>query len=205
MAIMRALVRFPAASLDTEDDVTNTWHFDLTTFEEGDITPVETALDTFYTSFITSLAASHTWSSGRIKWYNLADTEPRAPVKDTAFVISGTASANQLPRELAICLSFQGSQISGIRQARRRGRVYLGPFGTGANGTDGMIATSLTTTISTAAGVLLGASAAASNWAWIVYSPTMGEGAPVDNGWVDNAWDVQRRRGVDASVRTTFG
>jgi len=205
MAILRALVRFPAASLDTEDDVTNTWHFDLTTFAEGDITPVETALDAFYTSCIGQLANTHTWTNGRIKWYNLADSTPRAPIKDTVFVVSGSTGGNPLPRECAICVSFQGTQISGVRQARRRGRIYLGPVASATTlATTGLIASTATAAIRTAAENLLIASAAASNWAWIVWSPTADEGAPVDNGWVDDAFDTQRRRGTDASTRVTF-
>jgi len=207
MAIIRAQVSFPAASADSEDTVVNNWHFDVTDPEtEGNLTPVATALDTFYTSLISYFATSNVWSNGRIKMYDYDDPPPRAPLYDQPFVVTGSGSGTWLPRECAICLSFQGDQISGIRQARRRGRVYLGPLGSATNNTTtGMVVTAVTTAIAAAATTLMTADVAASGWAWIVYSPTMGEGAPVTNGWVDNAWDIQRRRGVDADVRTTFG
>jgi len=204
MTLCRALVTFPAASADSEDIVVNTWHFDLASTDEGGTTDATTALDAFYTSFITSLSASHTWASGRIKWYDLTDPEPRAPIHDTGFAISGTASANQLPRECSICVSFQGDQVSGVSQARRRGRIYLGPWGTGANNTSGMVASSLVTTLATACGTLLSASEADADYQWVVYSRTTGLAVPVTNGWVDDAWDTQRRRGVDATTRTVF-
>jgi hypothetical protein len=38
----------------------------------------------------------------------------------------------------------------------------------------------------------------------VLYSRTSGSSVLIDNGWVDNAPDIQRRRGIDPSARTTF-
>jgi len=37
---------------------------------------------------------------------------------------------------------------------------------------------------------------------WQVWSPTDNQGRDVTNAWVDDAWDVQRRRGLRASTRS---
>jgi hypothetical protein len=46
---------------------------------------------------------------------------------------------------------------------------------------------------------------AASNPATLaVWSPSNGDAVPVTDGWVDNAWDTQRRRGIDRTARSTW-
>jgi hypothetical protein len=37
---------------------------------------------------------------------------------------------------------------------------------------------------------------------WVVYSPKLDAFAEVDNLWVDNAFDTQRRRGERPTART---
>jgi len=67
---------------------------------------------------------------------------------------------------------------------------------------------------------LFTASSASAVWKWAVFSPTIAGGwflpdtegppnlpaaySPVQSGWVDNAWDTQRRRGLEATARTVF-
>jgi hypothetical protein len=41
-------------------------------------------------------------------------------------------------------------------------------------------------------------------WNWVAYSPTADEANQITNGWVDNAWDTQRRRGLYYSQRGTY-
>jgi hypothetical protein len=48
------------------------------------------------------------------------------------------------------------------------------------------------------------AAIASASWDWVVYSPTDDAYHEVANGWVDNAWDTQRRRGYKPTSRTTF-
>ena len=51
---------------------------------------------------------------------------------------------------------------------------------------------------------LINASHASTNWGWAVYSPFLDEWYPPTDGWVDNGWDIQRRRKKAASQRGTF-
>lgn len=92
-------------------------------------------------------------------------------------------------------------------QARRRGRIYLGPFGQTVLGTTAVTSdrplAAAVTAIANAATALATATAGAVV-PWVIYSPTNGSGAVVTDGWVDNAFDTQRRRGVAATSRTLW-
>jgi len=50
----------------------------------------------------------------------------------------------------------------------------------------------------------MAAMAADANNDWIVYSTVDQAGHEVIGGWVDNAWDIQRRRGELSTSRLTF-
>jgi hypothetical protein len=204
MAIVKAQVSFPSVGADTEDTVVNTWHFDVDNADVAGVTTAQAALDSFYTSIKSYLSVLQDWNGGAIKWYNLADAEPRAPFAEGSFVVSGAVSPGTMPPELAICLSFQGIRVSGISQARRRGRVFLGPLGNNAvSSTTGRVASGAYTAIQTAAATLLGGSGIG-DWTWIIWSKASSSQVVVDNGWIDDAPDVQRRRGVDPSTRVLF-
>jgi hypothetical protein len=101
-------------------------------------------------------------------------------------------------------LSFQGTPLSGTPQSRRRGRIYFGPFRTSGLNTQGRPAAGLITSLVNAGDALLAASDAAANWQWVIWSPTTGLEVGVANGWVDDEFDTQRRRGRVPTARTTF-
>jgi hypothetical protein len=205
MPIVRAQVSIPAFSTVSEDTVTNTWHFTATDTEEGTLASMQAALVAMYEGFDTWKSDLHVWQNSRVKWYDLDDEEPRVPVKDAAIAFTSAPIGDSLPHECAAVLSFHGDYVSGASQARRRGRIYFGPLNTSAvTASSGMLASALPTGLATAAGVFLTTSNAASDWAWVVYSPTSNQAFPVVAGWVDNAVDIQRRRGFKASTRTLF-
>lgn len=143
-----------------------------------------------------------------IKLYNQEDVEPRSPVEELTFGLTGLSAATALPAEVALCSSFQGDPVSGQNQQQRRGRIYISGWINSANGSGGRP--------SQATRILLGnATAQLSNdlqaigsgltqVVWVVYSRTADENAQITNGWVDDAWDTQRRRGVKPSTRTTW-
>jgi hypothetical protein len=136
--------------------------------------------------------------------YNLAHAEPRTPVREDGLALT-VGAETVLPGEVALCVSFQAQGTSGEPQARRRGRVYLGPFNTGVLVTGSMDGRPSSTLVGNA--VSFGEELLAVDHidvAWAVYSPTDDIARPVDNGWVDDAFDTQRRRGLRATARTTF-
>jgi hypothetical protein len=144
--------------------------------------------------------------------YNLADAKPRTPIFDDDMTL-GLGTGDALPNEVAICLSYRGALGSGVIPARHRGRIFLGPWdasvldqGTG----DSIVDSSVQNGIKDAAETLMNASTTSGN-PWCVYSPTtdltettLDSGFQVVAGWVDNAFDIQRSRGGNASSRSEF-
>jgi hypothetical protein len=141
------------------------------------------------------------------KLYNLEDDEPR-PVRGSS--TKTVAKITMGPPELAVCLSFYAVQ----NIPRRRGRIYMGPIAaakTGADRPDSALQNEVLG-YATSFSALGGA-----NIDWVILSlvdsvangwnPRTGDGTPivhqVTNAWVDNEWDVQRRRGYKSNTRVT--
>lgn len=193
-----------------EDAVTNTWHFHNNDVYE-DLDNVRDMLLNFYTvvapdapsaitDFYSGLSLTGVWT---LKAYYLEDPKPRSPI----FTWTGDESFGQsaiLPTEVALVQSFQAEVESGTIAARRRNRVYLGPFAASANSSAGRPVDDLVATMLFAGKQLQKESDASVRWQWRVYSPTDNESYPTRNGWVDNAWDTQRRRGLTYTQRGSF-
>lgn len=127
-----------------------------------------------------------------------------------------TAGYTSYPDEVAVCLSFHSLYAGdvefgpgGVRpRARDRGRIYLGPWTSGASVADATtnrlsLGASGRDTIVAAANRLLAGNAAGADWSvWSRANSTMD---PVSGGWVDDAFDTQRRRGEASGARATFG
>lgn len=204
MPIVRAQVSIPRSNTNSEDIVTNTWHFTTTGVSEGFDNDILTALAALYEGLDTYKSNAYLWSGTRVKMFNLEDSEPRVPIVDESLGLSSAPSGTPLPSEVAVCLSFNGEYVSGASQARRRGRIYFGPLNSGAMGTTGYLAASLLTAAQTACTAFLLASTTASDWAWVVYSPSSAQAFPVVEGFIDDAPDIQRRRGWDRLSYVTF-
>lgn len=205
MPILRAVVELQKTSGIPADAVVNRFHFDCTSDVAGVTDTIDTALVTFYSSIDTHFSLLMATTGQTVTWYNLEDPEPRVPLRTTApfgqFSVGGTA----LPAEVALCMSFQATRVSGVNQARRRNRVYLGTFAKAASAdSTGRPTTTCRGDIASAGGALLATSDGTATWTWVTRSETSTATAAVDNGWVDDAWDTQRRRGVEPSARSTF-
>jgi hypothetical protein len=215
MPFIRALVELNNDSLQPVDRSTNTWHFELPDATAPTLALLTTQLDDFYTS-VGGLFGPQLTGTGNIKYYNLEDAEPRAPIGTG--LVTFTPGANGFPSEVAICLSYQGTLVSGESQARRRGRLYLGPLSitTGSiDSGDVRVTAAARTTIATAADALMDSTTIAGR-RWCVFSPATAGPPPwsagtlldafvtITNGWVNNDFDTQRSRGLRSSARTIF-
>lgn len=137
------------------------------------------------------------------KIYKLSDLKPRVPIVRTHTTTKVKSSTLLWPEESAVCISFSAAPP---HTPRRRGRVYIGPL----NGSV-CVEENVTGIMRVTPGVQQDFSAAAVRLAnhvdagWLIHS-TIGGGtfAAVETGWVDNAFDTQRRRGPDASNRFTW-
>jgi hypothetical protein len=199
-------VSLPMDSGLPEDAVVNTWS--IFTADPKDVSiaeNAETAIKAVYTAVQGHLSAL---LSGVItfKWYDRADPLPRAPWHTVSSTITPPAGVGSMPQEVALCLSFHAAPVSGVIPARRRGRVYMGPFSNAEAGfAGGRPGATLMDNLRDAGAALVVASQAAADWTWQVWSTVDAAGREVVGGHVDNAWDTQRRRGVAPNTRDTFG
>lgn len=212
MPIIRSQVRLPYFTNQPEDVVTNTWHFysdGVTPFEDAATYLAERLQDT-YQAVYTGLGGANwvTWANCTVQSYDLSTPEPRVPEITSIPITGNTTSTNANAPETSIVLSYQAVPSAGIPQARRRGRIYWGALGPSAisNGSSSTFPkpdTSWVTTMIAAveANILDTGDAGLT---WVVWSPTSLQSADVDNGWVDNAIDTQRRRGNKATARTLW-
>lgn len=202
MALYRATVIIKSVTNVIEDAATNTFHFDADTV--GDLAAVSAALQTCYQAMRTHYSNLMAQNGHEIKYYRLSDPPPRATVRLDTFNFTTAPTVAPLPTEVAMTVSFQGGASSGQPQSRRRGRIFFGPLNTSAVDGSAFLASGVRTAAVNAFGVLLDASQAATAWKWSVFSTVNGTGVEVQNGWVDNAFDTQRRRGRRTTARTVF-
>lgn len=188
-----------------KDSVVNT--FAVRAIDGGaEFADINNCVDAFYNQIASLL--SPTVNSGANKHitrvYHLTEPEPRPPVYVGTFTQAGTGQP--LPAEVALCSSFQAVPVAGQRQSRRRGRLYIGPLNTGTAVLDSGYSRPSGTTMNTLATATqqLWIALAADGWALSVWSRVTNTLVPVDNGWVNNEWDTQRRRGPEVSSRVTW-
>lgn len=235
MALVRAQVALAASNGLPEDVTVNTFHFSTGDVASSTLDDIASALTEFYTvvpigppagaNALYSFFSTEVAQNGHvIKFYNLDEDPPRVPMQENTFNLPTAPNGDALPGEVACVLSFQATPQSGLSQARRRGRIFLGRLDKDSS-TAGRPSSALMGTLASAGEDLLGLSDGAALWTWIVYSapydgmvrdvdgnlvphPTRSAYpetfAPVANGWVDNAFDTQRRRGLAATARTLW-
>lgn len=207
MAIWNVQCEFGAVSNLPEDRIVYTFNF------EGSPTATDTAniddmlwdfFDTPQTTWAPTDRMSNQVFNGDVlfKIYCQEDPAPRPPRAEYEHSFSPIASPT-LPAEVALCLSYHAATVAGQSQARRRGRVYLGPF-LQADDASGRPDNDIITMVLAQASHLLAEANASVTWEWIVWSRAAAAGYEVTGGWCDDAWDTQRRRGPAPTSRTTW-
>lgn len=132
-----------------------------------------------------------------VKLYNLNDEQPRRP-KATVVKNANQAQQPSYMREIALCLSFSG----GTGQPHQRGRLFI-PHVKCSNVAPGPRPEAAAQT-KVAALVPIFAGLGGVNVDWGVYSPTRKVFTKAEKFYVDDEWDVQRRRG-DRPIGRTSG
>lgn len=198
MALVRAQCVFEWSDSLPRDAVTHTLHFSVAegvVWGGAEFDSLASDLRAIWDGFTAYSTRKRT-----VKLYDLDDPMPR-PVKaisastNTPGAMSGTGN-----RDVALCLSYYGER----NLPRTRGRIYLGPFSaTDVGGQKPPAA--LTTLIQTLPPAFSGLGGP--NVDWVVYSPTGQSHEKVQNWWIDNEWDTQRRRGLkgDTRIKGTTG
>lgn len=204
-----------AKTLLPEDVFVNTWHFK---WDGNGIEPdIETAADLislrlqdFYNAVdpthgsLASHLPDFLTTAAKIKVYHSAEAEPRTP-HERDYTLANIAPGTHLPTEVAACLSFYANKNT----ATTRGRVFLGPLKASASFTapnsTPRVATSFRDLVSAAA-VRMSGSGDGLHWCTRNVNTSTGvtTWSAVTAGWVDDAFDTQRRRGIKASARTVW-
>lgn len=174
---------------------------------EGDgpnVTTTVTAIKAFYDGIRAALLSNDIAQNGHItKFYALPGVMPNYPYDEVTWNLSSAPSGAGLPREVALAASFQGSRAAGYPQARRRGRIFIGPLLSGVN-SNGRPSTAAKDALVAACETLHDALHVSPNEYWAVWSTVDQDAVEVQNGWVDDAFDTQRRRGVEVTTRTVW-
>jgi len=196
--ILHTVDAFPA------NYVTNSIAF-IGTDPVADATAITTHIKTFYDTWRNTYMSSAIAQNGHeVKFYDLPGVMPNYPVLETTFNLAAAPAATPLPSELAICVSFNGQRVPGFPQARRRGRIYCGPLGTNANSNGRPAAAFITAMTGAASAFKASIDGMASDTEWAIWSVADQTGVDIVGGWVDNCFDVQRRRGIEETSRTTW-
>lgn len=226
MAIIEAMVVLAKTSGLPEDAVQNTFHFEWPGAPpiSVDFDNLRDDIEGFYNSVglgnVMGYGLSRAANANLIKFYTL----PAVPgpsgsptATRTWTLVAATPGGSSLPDEVAMCMSFRGSYTGLVEEeadgdrprSRTRNRVFLGPWttfvetlGTSAVG-DQRVNAATRATIVAAAAAQLGAAAFADGWIWQTWSRTDWDGDEVEEVWVDDAFDTQRRRGVAPSTRSS--
>lgn len=200
-----------------KDVITNTFHFNWTGAgdpDDADFGLLADSVANFYETLYpvggtSDLAPFVDKTKYRTKIYDLVLPKPRVPVFERVETLAVDVAANSnIPAEVSLCISYYATPVSGISPASMRGRIYLG----GLSNTIGNAATTNSFPVPSTAFTTLCINAAkglvnnepTSHFQWVVYSEKLGVPHPIVGGWVDNAFDTQRRRGQAATARTMW-
>lgn len=144
---------------------------------------------------------------------HLDGTPHGSPIASRSFTLVAPPDSSPLPAEVAICLSYHSAFGTDLEEsgsmrpkARDRGRIYLGPLNIltlseDSAGHEAFVTPNCRQTIAEAAA---GFGADLDLATWCVWSRADAALKPVVAGYVDNAFDVQRRRGVKSTARFNF-
>ncbi len=216
MAIIRAMHTIQHVSAVPANAVTNVFHFST-----GLPQPMASELDyivagikeffdvpapTSAPAALAGLLSINLSSANRsIKLYNLADAKPRSPLRNDVSTMAGTG-VSSFPHEVALVGSYRSFAQSGVPQRRRRGRLYLGPLTDqpqDVSRTGGDVRPSLFAR-ETLVGAMKRLALRSAEASWVTLSTVDGFVGTVVGGFVDDAYDTQRRRGTEAVTRSIF-
>lgn len=188
------------------DRAVNTWYVDTNATELTYVDSIIALNKAFYDDIAQYISKAWMGPGSTVKVYQLLDPIPRVPVAtDFRATEIPSAGAQPMPDEVACCLSYSAGAVSGVPNARRRGRLYLGPLNVSAVSATGNESPRPAAAFKTAvldAAVEWNNALEALACSWVQYSPTAQLVTNVANCWVDDAFDTQRRRGVAPTVKT---
>lgn len=194
-----------------EDRAVNVFHFVGGSDYASDAAVAITRVTTFYNGLASGQSNSigsylSPWINrdAELRTYDLTTAKPRVPTI-TPIVLNAVLNNFGLPEEVALVTTFFGSPPV---TRRRRGRLYIGPLNSSTSVIDhgdssGPATPGLQIVLDLRDATKLLATANAVQWCIRSSLPTENF-VPVAAGYVDNAFDTQRRRGPDPTSRETW-
>ena len=147
--------------------------------------------------------ALEAWDTGgrqlTVKLYNIDEEAPghiNRP-KATTVIGAGLASPSPYPPEVACCLSFYG----GNNEPRQRGRLYVPPAVASTEAQANRPGATLIGKVHALGPIF--ANLGGVNCDWIVWSKANESATAVTDYFVDDEWDVVRKRGLVPVARVT--
>jgi hypothetical protein len=129
---------------------------------------------------------------------NVYDAEKAPPSYPLATATNGSGhTTTNVVREVSLCLSY----FSAHNRPSLRGRLYIpgfyigGPFGERPSPTQMQNALDWRLVMTT--------NMEAGGYQWALWSRKLRQASPVTDCWVDDEWDIQRRRGMRGTTRVT--
>lgn len=203
MANIQAQVIIRTADAIPENFVTNTFAFDYTN-SQANLDATTDAIKAFYDDINAQCFPDTVAQNGHVVKYYIANgPKPNYPQFEDTFNLTSAPSGDPLPSECAIVLSFQGTRVPGQAQARKQGRIYIGPLDDIVN-LDGRPSGTTRGVIGTAAVDFATAIDSNTDGVWGVYSTVNDSVSEITNGWIDDTFDTQRRRGLAVTSKTIW-
>nr|CRY97341.1 hypothetical protein [uncultured prokaryote] len=200
MPITRVQVVAPTSTGDPADDATNTLYFNTGALDAPTGADLVAGIKAFYEEIPMSgyQALNGVWY---VKCYNAQAAKPNYPYFEDSFQLTRGVSANWLPPQLSIVLSYFNTTETTVPRARRRGRCYLPWLAAGYLDTQGRVST--TTRDAIWDGVDAMNTAVADSGIHVIYSGVRDEFSFIDEYRLDNSVDVIRRRKTPATLTWT--
>jgi hypothetical protein len=211
MTAIRVMAIFHGPGDLGPDRIINTWHFIGTADYDASATFARRSVDRFYNApnnnhSIGEYLSPWVQRVGEMRSYNMdLPKDERSPTIETLTL--GPASSGGLPEEVACCLSYHAIELP--TNARRRGRVFIGPLGNNAidsatSTTPARPIAAMLSDLAFAANRLLSEPEGGVPWALRSVTPAQNFHL-IGGGYIDNAFDTQRRRGPDTTARVLWG
>lgn len=182
------------ASLLPQDRYINVLHFDGDQWNAGLADELWTKYDAFVNQYGGGLAGG---AVHEIRAY-APGVNPGGPYFAKKYATTSTRGPGG-PNEIALCLSYAAVDQPDASTPRRRGRIYLGPFSPTA--TDEARPGALIRDAALDLGEGIAQVGLAANVTWSLYSRMDSSYHKIESIWVDDAWDIQRRRGLTPSLK----
>lgn len=208
MATYKCQASLQAVSGVSADLHVNTFYIETDDWSQQLAQDWGTLIETFYTEIKPAMLNGYQGDSLLLKQYDLETTNvPNYPVYEWTGDVGAPSVAFTMPPEIALCVSYRNVTYPNVPRARRRGRIYIGGHTEQTNGLDGRPEEDACVALRdafrdyvTAVRALSGSSLP------VIYSPTQfGAAYPIEEVYVDNEWDIQRRRGREATNTYTTG